>query len=105
MTTIPSTRRATPPGSSTSTTRLRSSTRTERIGEQGTGVVLAQPIPHLAVGNSLVIGTNELGVCGWSPFVVRRIETGIFLRQPPEGVIFLSTVYIEKCERGRVPVR
>jgi hypothetical protein len=67
-------------------------------------VQFAQPIPHLAVGNSLVISNEHLHLLGGHHFVVRHIETFIEARQPPVANLLVIVVHVEMVDRAKSPV-
>ena len=67
-------------------------------------VQFAEPIPHLAVGNSLVISNEHLALRQGYHFVIRHIETFMELRQPPVGNLTITVVHVEMIDRAKSPV-
>ncbi|HTR86223.1 MAG TPA: hypothetical protein VMI56_17195 [Reyranella sp.] len=62
------------------------------------------PIPHLEVGNSVVISNKHLALRGGHHFIIRHVETFIEAINPPRANVHHVTVHIEEVDRANSPV-
>ena len=67
-------------------------------------VQFADPIPHLAVGGSLVISNRHLALPGGHHFIVEHIETFVEAISPPVANLTRTTVYVRAVDRAKSPV-
>jgi hypothetical protein len=72
-------------------------TRTDE--ELSVSIEVDNPLPHLAVGNTLTLGNKHVGSSGDSHFVIRHVETILNAFEPPAARLVHTVIYIAPQER------
>jgi hypothetical protein len=61
------------------------------------------PLPHLTVGNSLIVVNQHLAVRGGCHLIIRHIETTLSAVSPPDAHLVSIAVYVEERDRAATP--